>query len=420
MADTVPVIQVLSRRNYEDQYMVPLPDAYPLPALPPSSLRIKTKILSLTTNNFSYARFGHLLGWWDIHLLPQSIPADYADPRNFGRISGWGYGVVTESSVPEVEVGTQLYGYLPIGTLPVDVEVQVNPLVPNQILVTSPHRQHVLPIYNRYLVFPQSTGETPQVQHSQGYDSLMQVLFETSYMMNRFVFAWDSAELVHPTGNPEDGWILEKADIGSKATVVIFSPSGKTALAFAHQLKHARPVGKLPYAVIGVGSTASQTFSEGTGLYDKVLTYNADSGDLTLELGLQPDSKVVVCDFGARGNAPARWVAKLHPSYSELVQLDVGGEVVPDSPEKVTDKYMGRPAGALMLNASGLRSQAMAIMGEKRYFEDFLKEWNAFKAQGGVKGLGLVWGNGMGDVKKGWESLYKGEVGPHQGLVYKL
>ncbi len=175
MASTVPVIQVLSRRNYEDQYMVPLPNAYPLPALPPSSLRIKTKTLSLTTNNFTYARFGHLLGWWDIHPLPQSTPAAYADPKKFGRISGWGYGVVTESSIPEVEVGTQLYGYLPIGTLPVDVEAQVNPLVPNQILVTSPHRQHVLPIYNRYLAFPpaQSAGETPQVQHSQGYDSLV-------------------------------------------------------------------------------------------------------------------------------------------------------------------------------------------------------------------------------------------------------
>lgn len=248
----------------------------------------------------------------------------------------------------------------------------------------------------------------------------MQVLFETSYMINRFVFAWNSAEIVHPSGNTNDGWSLEKAKIGPKSTVVIFSPSGKTALAFVHQLKHARPTGALPHAVVGVGSSTSQAFSEGTTLYDKVLTYEADSGDLTLELGLQHDAKLVICDFGARGNAPARWVAKLHPTYKDLVQLGIGGEMAADSPEKVTEKFMNRGGGSLILNASSLRSQAMGFMGEEKYFEDFLKQWNAFKAQGGVKGLELVWGSGMGDVKKGWESLYKGEVGPHQGLVYKL
>jgi hypothetical protein len=172
----VPVIQVLSRSNYEDQHMVALPKAYPLPALPPSSLRVKTAILSLTTNNFSYAKVGHLLGWWDIHLLPESIPTEYADPKKFGRISGWGFGDVIESNVPEVEVGTQLFGYLPIGTLPVDFEVQVDQNVPNQLVVTSKHRQHVLPIYNRYIVFqrPKDFGD-PKFQHSQGYDSLMYV-----------------------------------------------------------------------------------------------------------------------------------------------------------------------------------------------------------------------------------------------------
>ena len=74
---SAPVIQVLSRSNYEDQHLVSLPNAYPLPPLAPSSIRIKSTILSLTTNNFAYARIGHLLGWWDVHPLPPSIPAEY-------------------------------------------------------------------------------------------------------------------------------------------------------------------------------------------------------------------------------------------------------------------------------------------------------------------------------------------------------
>lgn len=174
MANTGPVIQILSRSNYEDQYVIALPESKSLDALPPSSLRIKTTILSLTTSILTYARLGHLLGWWDIHLLPDSIPAEYADPKKFGRISSWGYGTVIESNVSEVEVGTQLYGYLPIGTLPVVVEVQIDPKIPNQVVVTSKHRQHVLPIYNRYLAFPPMGSEgTTQMKHSQGYDSLM-------------------------------------------------------------------------------------------------------------------------------------------------------------------------------------------------------------------------------------------------------
>ena len=125
MAST-PVIQVLSKNNYEDQYLISLPNAYPLPPLGPSSIRIKSTILSLTTNNLSYARDGHLLGWWDVHPLPPSIPARYSDPTKFGRISAWGYAEVIESNVSGLQIGTQFYGYLPIGTLPLDMEVKLN------------------------------------------------------------------------------------------------------------------------------------------------------------------------------------------------------------------------------------------------------------------------------------------------------
>lgn len=84
-----PTIQVLSKQNYEDQHLVALPNALPLPPLIPYSLRICTAILSLTTNNFTYARYGHLLGWWDVHPLPPSIPAEFANPQDYGRVSAW-------------------------------------------------------------------------------------------------------------------------------------------------------------------------------------------------------------------------------------------------------------------------------------------------------------------------------------------
>jgi hypothetical protein len=99
MATPAPIIQILSRNNYEEQHLVSLPNALPLPELAPSSIRIKTSILSLTANNLTYGRVGHLITIWEIHPLPSSIPAEYSDPKKFGRIAAWGYATVIESNV---------------------------------------------------------------------------------------------------------------------------------------------------------------------------------------------------------------------------------------------------------------------------------------------------------------------------------
>lgn len=93
---------------------------------------------------------GHLLGWWDVHPLPSCIPVEFSDAKKYGRISAWGYGSVVESTVPGIELGSLAYGYLPIGTLPVDMEVQLDSDVPGHFVEISKHREKLMPIYNRY------------------------------------------------------------------------------------------------------------------------------------------------------------------------------------------------------------------------------------------------------------------------------
>ncbi|KFY92512.1 hypothetical protein V498_04903 [Pseudogymnoascus sp. VKM F-4517 (FW-2822)] len=423
---TTPTIQVLSKQNYEDQHLVALPNALPLPPLTPYSLRICTIILSLTTNNFTYARCGHLLGWWDVHPLPPSIPAEFANPQDYGRVSAWGYGVVVESTVPKglgIEVGTHVYGYLPIGTLPVDMHVEISADANGQFVEISPQREKLMPVYNRYLFYSSETTAQQKAERkqSEGYDSLLQVLFEAGYMMNRFVFAWDSSELVHPSG-ADSGWTTEDARIGEDTILLLFAASGKTALAFAHQLKYGRPAGKSPRKVVGVGSDAPRAFTEGTGLYNSVLTYDADDDhDIGVEVGADADSKVVVVDFGARGGAADRWAEKLRKSSKSVTLLGVGGEVAAESQEVTTQKMVKRmAAGRMQVNTSGMRSQAVGILGHKTYFEELLTEWRTYRERGVPKGLQLVWGKGMDDVGKGWERLYKGKVGPDEGLVFEL
>ncbi|KAE8440879.1 hypothetical protein EG329_006346 [Mollisiaceae sp. DMI_Dod_QoI] len=421
MTPTPPVVQFLSRNNYEKQYLVALPNILPLPKLAPSSIRIKTSILSLTANNLTYGRIGHILRVWDVHHLPSSIiPAEYSDLQNFGRIPAWGYATVIESNVARIEVGAQVFGLHPIGTLPFDMEVKVNPQIPSQFFEVSKERENVMPLYNQYIFYPPIAQRTLEQKQSQGYDALFQVFFTTSYLMNRFIFPWIPAEFVHPV-SVEDSWTVEKGFMDEKTIVLVFADSGKTALALAYLLKNGRPAGKKPQMIVGIGSSASRNFVQATGLYDKAMTYDSDSGELVLELDLTSKSKVVVCEFGSRGDAGNRWANKLRESHDNVVQLIVAGEVVRDSPEKATEKFLARTKNAAtVFNASAARVQAIEVLGEKKYFEELSRDWLSFKKHGLVKGLHMVWGEGMEEVGKGWDKLCKGEVGSDQGLVFSL
>ena len=72
----------------------------------------------------------------------------------------------------------------------------------------------------------------------------------------------------------------------------------------------------------------------------------------------------------------------------------MGSEVVAKSQEKTTQKFRNRRQGITgwkwQVNASDLRFQAMAIAGEKKYFEVFLKDWKVCKENGVLKGLDLA------------------------------
>ncbi|KUJ10978.1 uncharacterized protein LY89DRAFT_723476 [Mollisia scopiformis] len=417
METSTPVIQVLSRNNYEEQHLVTLPNALPLPELNPSSIRVQTSIISLTANNLTYGRIGHLLSIWDIHPLPPSIPTEYSDPTKFGRIAAWGYATVLESNVSEIGTGAQIFGLLPIGTLPLDMQIRMNPEVPTQFFEISKHRENVMSLYNQYTSYPPSK-RTEELKKSQAYDALFQIFFTTSYLINRFSFPWDSEELIPPAAN----WTLEKGTIDSKTVILIFADSGKTALALAYLLKSSRPAGTQPRTILGIGSSKSRSFAKETGLYDKVLTYDSDSdNNLDAKLDLKADSKILLVEFGSRGEAGNRWEDKFREEGRNVEQLIVAGEVVAESPEKANERFKKRTErGASVFNASIVRGKAIEVLGEKRFFEELMREWKVFKEGGLVESLRLVWGEGMEGVGKGWERLCEGGVSADQGLVFSL
>jgi hypothetical protein len=117
------------------------------------------------------------------------------NPEEFGRIPAWGYGTVIESIALQLPVGTQVFGILPLGTLPLDMKIEISPLVPNHFSEISLHRKSIMDLYNQYTFYPPlSSPKTPEEKRSQACDALFQVFFTTSWLINRFAFPSSPSE----------------------------------------------------------------------------------------------------------------------------------------------------------------------------------------------------------------------------------
>lgn len=416
-----PTIHILNLNNYSTHHLISLPPPNPNgeTQLPPSSISIRPLILGLTTNNLTYARFGAFMGWYDIYPLPPSTPAPFADTSTYGRVPAWGYAEILDSTVPGVDVGMTVYGYLPIGTdaevLNVEFATHRGEKMNDQLLVTNPHRQHVWKIYNRLHLCPPLAeliaGRELGVD-SLGYDALMQGLFATGYNMNRHAFAWRDEMRIHPSGTGE--WSGEDADLRG-SVVVVLNASGKTGRAFAYCLRQNRPEGQQPKAIVGVGSEASVGVLRECGLYDKVVE-NTSVEETRKWIEEQAPKRVVLFEFGARPGAMDAWTDALTGSEVPFKSITIGGEVKVQDPEMLK-KRMASAGKLTAVNANALREKGIDIDGEK-YFEEFYAAWEVFKKAS--KGMKIEWAEGMEAWRDGWEAFCKDEIRADRGLVYRV
>ncbi len=417
-------VQVLEKNDYTQQTICTLPTSVQLPPLAPSSIRVQTSILALTTNNVSYAIGGSLLHWWDTYPVPKYVGSPYNDHTRYGTVSGWGYAKVLESTT-SITTGTLLKGYFPFSTIPTDLQLTAAPVLGHWI-ETSPHRAEVMPFYHRYFASSSlfSSALSNHELDSLAWDSLIGVLWECSYLFNHFVFSTKKALLTHPSGT-DLPWTAADADL-SQATVILLAASAKTALLFADQLRNAREPGTDPLAIIGVTSGTSVPFVQKTRFHTSVLSY--DELD-QIHVSLANNTKrIVVVDFGARGTVAEHLTSLLEarvPS-SPLTMIGVGSEAKvykPEDGEALFEKF--QRLKRIQANASGVRDVAMKNLGEEKYFEEMSKAWQMVKERNGgpIPGMELGWGEGMvgeNGVEGGWNKLCSGTVTPEKGLVFKL
>jgi len=224
-------------------------------------IRCKVGPWALTANNVTYMVTGHQIGYW--HYFE---PAAYGiDQEGYGRMPVWGYAKVTESRCEDVSVGQVIYGFLPI--------IDIFDMKPTRLTKTgfqdgNDHRTKLHSLYNSYSF----TDKDPSFGLHPDLQPVLRPLFTTSFLI--------------------DDFLAEKNFFGAEQALIL-SASSKTALGTAFCCKARGSV-----KVTGLTSESNKDFTESTGFYDEVQTYDSITD-------LNPDVKTVVVDMSGNANVLA-------------------------------------------------------------------------------------------------------------------
>jgi len=234
------------------------------------AVRLEVESFSVTANNITYAVVGDGFGYWN--FFP---PA--SDKEGLGIVPMWGHAKVIESKHDEITVGERVYGYLPMAT---HLDVIPGKVSAHGFSDTAEHRQPMSPIYNQYSRLAADPEHDPAREAER---MIFGPLFKTGFLIEYF---------------------MRNEDWFGADNVILTSASSKTAMGLASVAKQNSPNIKR----IGLTSAGNVDFTEATGLYDKVYTYD--------EIGNLPIADSVTVDFA--GNADV--LAKLHKHYSDTLK----------------------------------------------------------------------------------------------------
>ncbi|GAB1195846.1 hypothetical protein APSETT444_005111 [Aspergillus pseudonomiae] len=440
----IETIHVISKKDNSQHAVVTIEN--PLRQLPPSSVRVRPLLLSLSSNNLSYARGGEKLHWyvmtydlsramlmglnrqlrWDTYPVPSAAPAPYNDQSAWGIVPAWGYGTVLESTT-DIAPGSTLWGFWPTSGLPTDLT-----LIPGEPrghwIEVSEHRQRLMTYYNRYEVVSEDDRDNMAWAAS--------MIWGAGYLLSEYVFS-PTGTPVHPYGGAAGlPWTTEDADLSS-AVVVNLAASTKTARSFTYNLL-CRPAGAGPLGVLQITSSpealeraaerqiAKRQLVAGPV---KALAYSDVDQAVPWLVGLKP-SKLVIIDYGARDNVLLRLreLVQTHVALQncKVVIIQVGGQQKVYTADELREAYASIQAlGKIQSNASTTRDTAIELDGPDAFFDRMNQRWKQWldDRASTVSDLRLVWGQGVAGTEGiygGWERLTKGDVRPEEALVYMV
>lgn len=398
-------IHVVSKRNIGQNATCAISaDTHPLAA---GSVRVSTELISVTTNNLTYARGGTALHWWDAYPVPDSAPAPFNDGEAWGIVPAWGYARVLESRISDLEPNRYLYGLWPMSPHPVDLRLE--PVEPTgHWREASAHRSELMTMYNH---FERTNDKSPP----DATVVMAKTGLTAAFLLNKFVFA---GPVVHP-GGVGAPWCREDADLTS-AAVVCLSAGSKTGRAFAWNLTRNRVSSSAPLALLQLSSDPDSLprYPE-AGLPTKQAKYDEPDAVAWLA-GFHPE-RVVIVDFGAPKAVTDSVLDAAQAVVPSILLLAVGVEAKMYSPEELSELRQSLSApNKVMLNTSAVRDRAIEFAGPAAYFRKFnealvryLSDWDKqklhLKTVRGIEGtLGL---EGL------WHDLCNRRVPPNVGVT---
>lgn len=209
-------------------------------------------LVSLTTNNITYAAFGDALGYW------QFFPTGEA---GWGHMPAWGFADVVASRAPGVEPGERFFGFFPIAS-----QVRMRPERVGEHGFTDgvAHRKALVAVYNQYVRCASDPYYRPRHEALQ---CLLKPLFLTSFLLADF--------------------LADNGFMGARQ-LVVSSASSKTAYGTAVCLE-----GSGPARLVALTSPRNLDFVERLGCYREAVTYDQLAGlpvdDPTLYLDFSGD-----------------------------------------------------------------------------------------------------------------------------------
>ncbi len=262
---------VVKRDDLRETAVLPSPPEDEI-TLSPGQALLRIDSFSVTANNITYGAMGELMGYWKF------FPAD----DDWGRVPAWGYAEVARSESDAVEVGTRVFGFLPMSS---HLVVEPGEVTETGFVDSATHRSELAAVYNRYGI---ATAEPGYRASREPFVALFAPLFTTSFML--------------------EDWLAEESFFGARR-VILSSASSKTALGLAFLLKrdHGDQI-----QIVGLTSGGNVEFVTGTGMYDEVASYE--------ELGdVDPETPTAYLDFA--GNAEL--LSRIHNHFDELLVASV-------------------------------------------------------------------------------------------------
>ncbi|KFY61870.1 hypothetical protein V496_04829 [Pseudogymnoascus sp. VKM F-4515 (FW-2607)] len=405
--------------------------------LPSSSIRVRTLLVSLTSNNLTYARGGHSLHWWDTYPVPTASPTPYNDTSSWGIVPAWGYAVVVESTITSILQGAVLWGYWPTSTASTDLKLQATEPKGHWIEI-SDHRQKLMHIYNRYIEVSKSSvslsspGFGTEELEDMAWNALFRGVWEGAYLLSQHVFSPSpqTQSPIHPLGVAIK-WTAADADLSS-AMLISLSASSKTARSFAYHLSN-RPASAGPLGLLQVTSSPLPISVAAENLQPpyptRTIAYSEICETLEWMAGLKA-FKIVIVDFGARDNILDQLVESMknHPVLRSctlaIIQVGSQQKIYTDEDVLATKEEMSR-FGKVQYNTSGVQDTVMQLNGAATYFDTVTQLWDQWlrNRHRSIPDMRIVWGKGISGadgIEGGWQRLCQGLVDGGEGLVYRF